>query len=182
MLVFPSSSFSLCRFVAFCWFPHRCELRRLQPHPGRHLPHALHDHRRDQRLRSLHQPDRHRSSICRISSGNHQHIRDHSWSRGSDRYRILYWRSHPGGLEEGVLGRCWDQHHRCARLHDIWQRKDPTVGRHRRRESRGREAEEQVHLDINYKYIQQLWNTDEQLDTIYPRVKHRQRDFRSLLL
>lgn len=58
-----TSTSDICRYVVTCSFPRGCSLRRLQPHPHRHFPHALHNHRRDERLRSLHQPDRHRSSV-----------------------------------------------------------------------------------------------------------------------
>lgn len=50
--------------------PHRRLLRRMQPHPHRHLPHALHQLRRDQLRRSLRQPDRHRSPVGARCHGN----------------------------------------------------------------------------------------------------------------
>ncbi|XP_071356299.1 uncharacterized protein [Trachinotus anak] len=137
------------RDAAACSFPRGCELRRLQPHPHRHLPHTVLHRRRDQLRRSLHEPDRHRSSVCRISSGNHQHVRDHSWCHGTNRYGILHRRSHPAGLEDGVLGRGRDQRRRRSLLHDIWQREDSAVGRHGGGEGRGQEKQEQVHLNIN---------------------------------
>lgn len=62
---------------------------------------------------------------------------------------LLLWLSaHSGGLEEGVLGRGWDQCRRCRCLHDIRQREDSTVGHHGGGQSRRREKEEQVHHSI----------------------------------
>lgn len=58
---FPTSL--LCRSGPACSFPRGCQLCRLWPHPHGHLLHALLFPRRDQRPWSLHQPNRHSSSV-----------------------------------------------------------------------------------------------------------------------
>lgn len=59
----PTAVSSLRRSVSALGFPRGCGLRRLRPHPHRHLPHTVNDNGRVQCRRSLHQPDRHRSSV-----------------------------------------------------------------------------------------------------------------------
>lgn len=53
----------VCRSVVRGSVPRGCELRRLQPHPHRHLPHTLRNHRSNHCRRSLHEPNRYRSTV-----------------------------------------------------------------------------------------------------------------------